>query len=284
MDPVFDHSDARRSDASPTGTAPAPASGSSAGNKPLWAAVGVLGVAVAALGGTLLWQNAHRDDAAQQQALAGTAGGPVTAPQVLTRDDVLSEKPPAVAAPAPVVAAPVTPVAPKVVSRPVVTAPKAAGNGYTGSYDSTPVAAARAPVCADCGRIESVTPIQEAAPATGLGAVAGGVLGAVLGNQVGGGNGRTAATILGAGGGAYLGNTVEKRTRTTTTYQIKVRMDNGSVRTYTHNQPVPVGERVTVEGNGFRLGQAATYSTTTAQNPYYRQVGEPQGSYSSNRY
>jgi len=110
------------------------------------------------------------------------------------------------------------------------------------------------------------------------------VLGAVLGNQVGHGNGRAAATILGAGGGAFLGNTVEKRTRTNTTYEIRVRMDNGSVRTYTHNEPVPVGGRVTVEGNGFRLGQAATYSTVAARDPYYQPVSEPQGSYSSNRY
>ena len=34
-----------------------------------------------------------------------------------------------------------------------------------------------------------------------MGAVAGGVLGAVLGNQVGHGNGRAAATLLGAVGG-----------------------------------------------------------------------------------
>lgn len=37
---------------------------------------------------------------------------------------------------------------------------------------------------------------------TGLGAVAGGV----LGNQIGGGKGRTVATVGGALGGAYLGN------------------------------------------------------------------------------
>ncbi|QHI98783.1 glycine zipper 2TM domain-containing protein [Xylophilus rhododendri] len=187
-------------------------------------------------------------------------------------------------------AAPVVTAPPAVAaSRPVVTAPapapRSSGTGYTGSY-AQPAAApvARAPVCADCGRIESVTPIQQAAPASGVGAVAGGVLGAVLGNQVGHGNGRMAATLLGAGGGAYLGNTVEKRTRTTTTYQIKVRMDNGTVRTYNHTAPVPVGERVTVEGNGFRLGQGHTYSTQAARDPAYQTVNEPQGQYSTGRY
>jgi len=280
MDPVLDSSAGQKNTHAPVAPSPGGSPEGSNANRTLWVAVGGLGVAVAALGGTLLWQNVHHDE---------PAATPVAAAQPLNREDVLSEKPDKVAAVAPVVAAPAPAPA---VSKPVVTAPAAAprphaGSGYTGSYGAAPTPAAavtRAPVCADCGRIESVTPIQQAAPASGLGAVAGGVLGAVLGNQVGGGNGRTAATILGAGGGAYLGNTVEKRTRTTTTYEIKVRMDNGSMRTYTHNEPVPVGGRVTVEGNGFRLGQAQTYSTHAASDPYYQQVSEPQGSYSSSRY
>jgi uncharacterized protein YcfJ len=41
----------------------------------------------------------------------------------------------------------------------------------------------------------------------GLGAVVGGL----IGNQVGGGNGRTLATIAGAVGGGYVGNEVAKR-------------------------------------------------------------------------
>ncbi|MCZ2498525.1 glycine zipper 2TM domain-containing protein [Xylophilus sp. Kf1] len=286
MDPVFDNSPGQKNAHAPVGAPPPGATGSGTTNRPLWAAIGVLGVAVAALGGTLLWQNVHGGDGAPTQALAGASTTPA---QALSREDVLSEKTPAatVASAAPEAPATVAaPVAPKVVSRPVVSAPKTAGTGYTGNYGSghTAQAVARAPVCGNCGRVESVTPIQEAAPASGLGAVAGGVLGAVLGNQVGHGNGRAAATLLGAGGGAYLGNTVEKRTRTATTYQIRVRMDDGSVRTYNHTQAVPVGERVTTEGNGFRLGQAATYSTVAARDPYYQPVSEPQGSYSSSRY
>ena len=283
MDPVFDNSPGQKNAHAPVGAPPPGQTGSSGSpSRPLWAAVGVLGVAVAALGGTLLWQNVHGNDGAAPQALAGA---PATPARALTREDVLSERTTVASATpvAPVVTAPAAPVAPKVVAKPVVTTPKASGNGYSGNYAAAqPVS--RAPVCGNCGRVESVTPIQEAAPASGLGAVAGGVLGAVLGNQVGHGNGRTAATLLGAGGGAFLGNTVEKRTRTTTTYQIRVRMDDGSVRTYNHTAAVPVGERVTTEGNGFRLGQAESYSTVAARDPYYRSVSEPQGTYSSNRY
>ena len=112
---------------------------------------------------------------------------------------------------------------------------------------------ARAPVCAVCGRIESVQAVQHAAPATGVGALAGGVLGAVVGNQVGKGSGRTAATVLGAVGGGYVGHTVEQRTRTQTVYEVRVRMDDGSVRRFTRSQPVPEGAPVRLQGKGFQL-------------------------------
>ena len=116
---------------------------------------------------------------------------------------------------------------------------------------------AQAPVCASCGRVESVQPIEQAAPATGVGAVAGGVVGGLLGNQVGKGSGRTAATVLGAVGGGYVGHKVEQRVRTTTAYQMRVRMDDGSVRTFTRAQPVAEGTPVRVEGQGFRVDDRA---------------------------
>jgi uncharacterized protein YcfJ len=37
------------------------------------------------------------------------------------------------------------------------------------------------------------------------------VVGGLLGNQVGGGNGKTLATIAGAVGGGFLGNEIAKR-------------------------------------------------------------------------
>ncbi len=136
-----------------------------------------------------------------------------------------------------------------------------AQGGYGSPSYSRPVSAqpvARAPVCASCGRVESVQAVQEAAPATGVGAIAGGVLGGVLGNQVGKGNGRTAATLIGALGGGYLGHTVEQRTRTTTAYQIRVRMDDGSIRTFTRSQPVAQGTPVRVDGGSFHVYQGGS--------------------------
>lgn len=93
-----------------------------------------------------------------------------------------------------------------------------------------------AAICSACGTVESVRAIQQAAKPSGLGVAAGAVLGGILGNQVGSGNGRTLATVAGAVGGGYAGNEVEKRGRTTTSYQVHVRMENGSIRTFPYAQ------------------------------------------------
>jgi outer membrane lipoprotein SlyB len=104
-------------------------------------------------------------------------------------------------------------------------------------YSSTPDYTQRAPqtarasYCDNCGRIESVNAIAQAAAPSGLGIAAGAVIGGLLGNQVGDGSGQKLATIAGAVGGGFAGNEVEKRTRSATTYEIRVRMEDGSMRT-----------------------------------------------------
>ncbi len=110
---------------------------------------------------------------------------------------------------------------------------------------ATPVAAA----CATCGVIESVTPFEKKGEGTGIGAVAGGVLGGVVGNQVGGGNGKKAMTVLGAVGGGMAGHEIEKRQRSTTLYAVKVRMQDGSLRSVTQSTAPTVGEKVTLDGS-----------------------------------
>ena len=124
--------------------------------------------------------------------------------------------------------------------------------------------APRAEPCATCGMVESAVAIERQGKVNGvavgnttigIGTVAGGVLGGVLGNQVGGGNGKTAMTVLGAAGGAYAGNTVEKNMKKVTLYQMRVRMNNGSVRTIEQASPVAAGSSVVVEGNSLRLAR-----------------------------
>jgi hypothetical protein len=104
-----------------------------------------------------------------------------------------------------------------------------------------------APPCAVCGHVESVRPVQKRAQnTTGVGAVAGGVVGGLVGNQFGHGNGRVATTVLGAVGGGFAGNEVEKHVRTVTVYEVAVRMDNGSLRTVETKTAPPIGKPVTL--------------------------------------
>jgi outer membrane lipoprotein SlyB len=91
------------------------------------------------------------------------------------------------------------------------------------------------PPCINCGVVESARVIQQQAPASGLGAAAGAVLGGVLGHQVGGGNGKTLATIAGAVGGGLAGNAVEKNAKTSNAYEVIVLMNDGSRQRFVLN-------------------------------------------------
>jgi outer membrane lipoprotein SlyB len=87
--------------------------------------------------------------------------------------------------------------------------------------------------CRNCGVVESMRELTSNVPDSGLGAAGGAVVGGLLGNQVGGGHGREAMTVVGAIGGALAGNQIEKQVRTTHSYQTTVRMDDGSARSTT---------------------------------------------------
>jgi outer membrane lipoprotein SlyB len=86
-------------------------------------------------------------------------------------------------------------------------------------------------VCQNCGTVESIREITTRGDGSGLGAAGGAVVGGLLGNQVGGGHGKQAMTVVGAIGGALAGNQIEKRARATQSYETTVHMNNGSTRT-----------------------------------------------------
>ncbi|HWH81241.1 MAG TPA: glycine zipper 2TM domain-containing protein, partial [Burkholderiaceae bacterium] len=117
---------------------------------------------------------------------------------------------------------------------------------------AAPARAAPAP-CTRCGTVEAVTAVKVKGQGTGVGAVAGGVLGGVVGNQFGHGGGRTAMTVLGAVGGGFAGNEVEKHVRSETLFDVRVRMRDGTHRTFRQAQPPAVGTRVIVDGNRLRV-------------------------------
>ncbi len=134
-----------------------------------------------------------------------------------------------------------------------------ASSGNTEKSDNSVNASSSAPghgkngvSCGQCGIVEAIRAVQSKGSGSGLGAVAGGVTGAVVGNQMGRGNGNTVMTLLGAAGGAFAGNAIEKNVNSHTSYRITVRMDDGSYRTVSSAQPpsVGVGDKVKViDGN-----------------------------------
>ena len=221
------------------------------------AAVAVIiasGVGVAAMTGLL-----PKGSAQPAQPTLG-AQAPAVAP-VVTPAPAPVPQPVAVAAPEPApapaakpVAKPVAKAAPKpkpLAPTPVATVPPApqpepvqvAQAPAPGTYPPVPpdfrpapppapVVAPR-PVCYDCGTVESMREVAAKGEGTGLGAVAGGIGGLILGHQVGGGAGNKIATVLGAAGGAYAGHQIEKNARSTKSYEVGVLMDDGSRRTVT---------------------------------------------------
>ena len=246
------------------------------GSKALWGVVGVLSVAVLGLGGVLVSMKSQPTGNAlanpapvaaqavaaaplavaapvleQKPAVAGVESRPV-APKTVAKPVVAKSAPAPVAA-APVyapVAAPVPVVVGGGVSQPVVVAA------------ATPPVAQPAPriVCASCGTIESVTPVQKQGHAGAGGAIAGGVVGAVLGNQVGNGNGKTLATILGGVAGGVAGHAIEKNMKKETVYSVRVQMEDGSSRTLEQATAPAVGAKVTVDGNVLRSPDGAVLS------------------------
>ena len=102
--------------------------------------------------------------------------------------------------------------------------------------------------CKDCGTVTEVRTVKKQGEGSGAGAVLGGVAGGVLGHQVGSGRGRDVATVAGAAGGAYVGHQVEKESKSSTSYVVQVRLDDGSSRTFTYNNPTSykVGDKVKI--------------------------------------
>ncbi|WP_250512240.1 glycine zipper 2TM domain-containing protein [Caballeronia sp. INDeC2] len=100
------------------------------------------------------------------------------------------------------------------------------------------------------GEVTAVNAVQTAQPTTGIGAIGGAVVGGLAGTQIGNGRGRTAATIIGAIGGGLAGNQIEHVVHKATTYQVQVRMNDGSVRSFNYEAApgVAVGQRVRVSG------------------------------------
>lgn len=108
------------------------------------------------------------------------------------------------------------------------------------------------PICRDCGVVQAVNEVSVAPKGSGGGAVAGGVVGGIIGNQIGKGATRDIATVLGAVGGAFAGNHIEKSTKENKRYDVTVRFEDGSTRTFSSDSPPAwhSGDRVRLQNGG----------------------------------
>jgi len=201
-------------------------------------------VGVAALTGVLPHSVSSGKDAAPAAVTAAAEpGAPAAAPApTLPADEV----------PMPPAAARSTP-APKPAKKHVVrhSAPQLAAPAPVAQDFGDAPRVAQAPVApAQLGMLGVVESIREvtkkADKSNGSGPIAGGIAGAVVGNQFGHGMTKSVLTVLGAAGGALAGKEIERNVRSTKTWEINVRLDDGSYRTLTSDtQPFwHGGERV----------------------------------------
>jgi outer membrane lipoprotein SlyB len=111
--------------------------------------------------------------------------------------------------------------------------------------------------CVNCGVVEAINVVEVKGEGSYLGKIAGGVAGILIGSQVGDGSTTTVAQVAGAAGGAYVGNEIEKRVKTTKHHEVVVRLENGGVQTITYaaQPPFAVGARVKVDNGTLTVVQ-----------------------------
>jgi outer membrane lipoprotein SlyB len=120
------------------------------------------------------------------------------------------------------------------------------------TYAAVPMPA----ICVDCGVVESVREVAVEAKGSGGGAITGGVVGGFIGNQLGRGATRDIATVLGAVGGAFAGNHIEKSVKESKRYDVLVRFEDGSTRTFSSDSPPAwqSGDRVKLQNGLLTIG------------------------------
>jgi outer membrane lipoprotein SlyB len=258
-----------RSSTAPQQTALAPSSLTTTGHpvagprvpRGVWIGGGLMALTIVALATALVMRGGNSGAETQAQLAATpavTAPAPATAPAVVapTAQEPVAQAPAVEQAPvhhtvrhtAPSHSTTTTTSTGSGTSPAANTTVASTGTSPAPVVNSAPPAPA-APVCTTCGVVDSYDTVQVAGEANGVGAVAGGVGGAVLGSQIAGRHNKTLGGVIGAIGGGLLGNAIEKHERTTTMYDVHVRMNDGSMRTVRQATQPQVGAHVNIEGN-----------------------------------
>ena len=105
--------------------------------------------------------------------------------------------------------------------------------------------------CVDCGKVTDVQLIEKKGESGPIGLIGGGVAGALLGHQIGGGSGKSLATIAGAAGGAYAGHKIEEKVNASKVWSVRVRLESGEDRTFEFDRDpgLAVGDPVKLSGS-----------------------------------
>ena len=90
--------------------------------------------------------------------------------------------------------------------------------------------------CKQCATVVSVQVTDKQGEGSAVGLIAGGVAGALLGRQLGGGSGKDVATVAGAAGGAYAGKKLEEKMKTSKVWNVLVEYGDGNKHTYTFDK------------------------------------------------
>jgi outer membrane lipoprotein SlyB len=126
------------------------------------------------------------------------------------------------------------------------------GANNDNSWNGQPQRVAAVSACADCGVIDGYSAVQVQGQNNGVGAVAGGLGGALVGSKIAGRGNHSVGGVIGAIGGGLLGNAIESHERLVTVYDVRVRMADGSIRTVRQSTVPTVGQRVNVDGHTLR--------------------------------
>lgn len=186
-----------------------------------------------------VWRNGMAVRATLEESLVldGAAPSPAAAPPpaaVVGLPPAFAESPPAVAMLPPAVVVP-RPAAP----RHALAVP-----------EPLPSPAVRPAPCHDCAVVEAIRVVEVPSGPAHIGAIAGGIAGAVFGDRIGKEHARHVTRVLGALGGALVGHQIERAARTR--YDASLRLPNGALRVRRYDAPPPfrVGETIRLEAAG----------------------------------
>ena len=117
------------------------------------------------------------------------------------------------------------------------------------------------PACGDCAIVETIR-VEPGTERRGvIGAIAGGIAGAVLGDKIAEAHRRHVMQALGAVAGALLGREIEMRQTSAPAYTVVLRLPDGSAleRRYDQAPPFQVGDSVSLSGTGARVARTAVF-------------------------